>query len=81
MYEWLNNVVALFPDLVVCKSLVFSERLLSPGVHVRMQSNPKSKLVMFQDIAQVKSADSTKFYSGFGVWGRPRRDEVWLQLK
>ena len=59
MYEWSNNVVALFPDLVVCKPLVFSERLSSLGVHVRMQSDPKSKLVTFKDTAQVTRADST----------------------
>ena len=34
-YGWSNNVVALFPDLVVCKPLIFSERLSSLGVHVR----------------------------------------------
>ena len=63
MYEWSNNVVALFLDLVVCKPLVFSEHLSSPGVHVQTQKNPKSKLVMFKDAAQVMRADSTESYN------------------
>ena len=80
MYEWSYNVVALFPDLVVCKPLVFSERLSSPGVHAQMQSNPKSKLAMFKDVVQVTCTNITDSYSGFGAWGRPKSEVCELQV-
>ena len=46
LYEWLQALLLPFLDLVNCKPLVLSERLLSPGVSVCMRSICKNSLRM-----------------------------------
>ena len=64
-----------FLDLVNCKPLVPSERLLSPGVSVRKQSNRKNSSVNVKGRNTTNTYTRRSFYSGFGVWGRSRSGE------
>ena len=45
MYEWLRALLLPFLDLVNCKPLVPSKRLLSPRVSMRTRSSHKSSPV------------------------------------
>ena len=57
MYEWLQMLLLPFLDLVNCKPLVPSKRVLSPGVSVHMQSSRKNSLM------NVKGRNTTNAYA------------------
>ena len=81
MYEWLRGLLLSFLDIVNYEPLVPSEHLLSPGMSVHMLSSRKSSSVNVKGCSTINTYIGCSFYSGFGVWGRPKSEEFWLQLQ